>query len=238
MNQNAFRVGSVAGFVLAGFLALRLIGEGIAGFDVYTQSARRFLPQIDEGAAGVLIAAFAMMVTPLFAVPFLAGLWHAFAPADRLWGTIAAAFQGVGFTVSVVAFAAYGILVQVADRYADSAGAQQDAYANDGEVVAGLVVILQQVAFGAIGAGLAATGWIWTKPGAIPRWFGYVTLVFGVLAFLYIFTYPVVIALHPFWTAGAAWLLLQAARRPQPDAAGAATLGSTNPPPRSPWQSR
>lgn len=236
MQRTILQFGAYTAALLAFTLLLRFAGEASAGVDIYGSGARRFLIDADAHAGGMLLAAFAMLVAPLFVAPVLVAWWHVIAAADRAWGAIGLGLQAMGYLLLVGPFIAFGLIVQVADRFTDAAGVQQDAYANDAEILAGFATIGQQAAFGAIGAGLALCGWLLIRSKLLPAWIGWLSLVFGVVAFAFTFSFPLVIALHPVWAAAMAWGFYQASRRKTADL-GPATMDPT-PEPRSPWQSR
>jgi hypothetical protein len=174
-----------------------------------------------------------MMLTPLAAFPLGLGLYHAAGSGQRPLAALAGAFLGLSAALTIAAFAAYAMLVQVASEYDGAPNPINQAFAEDGEVLAGLFVILQQAAYSALGAATMLLAWMMARPGVFPRWFAWVTGVMGLAMLVYFLASPLVHFGQPAWLIAMGYLMYQRAAAAGSEAP--ATAGGERPARRSPF---
>lgn len=202
------RWAALAALIWALLLFLRVIGDAAVAANL-SDPADEFLPDIEDGRGGVLVASLAMMLAPLASFPLAAGLWRSLQPRWRPLEGVAGAFLVLSAGLSLAAYACYAMLIQVGSEYADALDPVKQAFAEDGEVLAGLFVVLEQASYSALGAATLLLARLMQGSAVFPRWFAWITGVLGVGMFVFFVASPFVYFMQPAWLLAAAYLMYQ-----------------------------
>lgn len=216
MRENFVRWGGAAAIFFAVLMVVRAIADMTVDANIYTDDAVDFLPAIEFHRSGVLVSVLMMLLAPLAAVPAYFGIYHALREEQRPVGVLALTFLGLGMVLLVVAFSVYAMELQVSSEYLTSRDAIRAAVAQDGEVLIGIFILLQQVAYSAVGVGTIVLGGLALTSPIFPKWVGWITLVVGLLLFVFFAVAPAVPWIHAAWLGLVGWMMYDRAHKLTP----------------------